>query len=199
MEQDRSNELDAKVTHQILQEVLEGADITPEAAQFADRIASFYLSHIATRASAISKTDSVLSEHVIASLIVNGTGDYVPVFHNAIETADKESGDKSESLLHKRKRSSFCRKVRDVVSEIPAGKVMTYKEVAAAAGSPSAYRAVGSIMHNNDNPKEVPCHRVVACDGSLAGYGYGGIKVKKTILEAEGVAFNGDKVKLNNK
>lgn len=85
------------------------------------------------------------------------------------------------------KTATFTERVREVVSKIPKGKVMTYKEVAAAAGSPNASRAVGSIMSKNRDTKKVPCHRVIRSDGKLGGYALGGIEKKRALLEKEGV------------
>ena len=84
-----------------------------------------------------------------------------------------------------RTASSFQRKVYQVVKKIPSGKVMTYKQVAEAAGSPRAYRAVGNILNKNYNP-EIPCHRVVRSDGQAGGYNRGGEKEKMKILKKEG-------------
>ena len=80
----------------------------------------------------------------------------------------------------------FKEKVLEVVSKIPRGKTMSYAEVAKAAGSPKAYRAVGNIMHNNPDPKRVPCHRVIMSDGTAGGYA-GGTKKKIALLQKEGV------------
>ncbi len=80
----------------------------------------------------------------------------------------------------------FKEKVLKVVSQIPRGKTMSYAEVAKAAGSPRAYRAVGNIMHNNPDPKRVPCHRVIKSDGTAGGYA-GGTKKKIALLKKEGV------------
>ncbi len=81
--------------------------------------------------------------------------------------------------------NDFTQKVLKVVGKIPRGKVMSYGEVAAAAGSPGAARAVGNIMMNNEDPK-IPCHRVIKSDGSLGGYnGLQGTKHK--LLLKEGV------------
>jgi methylated-DNA-[protein]-cysteine S-methyltransferase len=68
---------------------------------------------------------------------------------------------------------------------IPYGETCTYADLARAVGRPQAYRAVG--MANNRNPIAivVPCHRVIASDGSLCGYG-GGLAVKQKLLELEG-------------
>jgi O-6-methylguanine DNA methyltransferase len=69
--------------------------------------------------------------------------------------------------------------------EIPYGETRTYAHIAAAVGKPAAFRAVG--MANNRNPVAivVPCHRVIASDGTLCGYG-GGLHFKRKLLELEG-------------
>lgn len=82
-------------------------------------------------------------------------------------------------------KNTFREKVYKVVSKIPKGELLSYKEVAIKAGSPLAFRAVGNIMHNNPDPKKVPCHRVVASGYKLGGYAWGtDAKIKK--LAAEG-------------
>jgi methylated-DNA-[protein]-cysteine S-methyltransferase len=79
----------------------------------------------------------------------------------------------------------FSEKVYEVVSKIPSGKTLTYKEVAIKTGNPKAYRAVGNILNKNYNPN-IPCHRVVRSDGKTGGYNRGADeKVKK--LKYEGV------------
>lgn len=93
---------------------------------------------------------------------------------------------------------NFKEKVYDITSKIPKGKVMTYGQIAREVGSPGAARAVGLLMKNNPNAPIVPCHRVVASDGSLTGYsGKGGLSQKKEMLENEGVVFKKDKVDLD--
>lgn len=69
--------------------------------------------------------------------------------------------------------------------DIPYGETRTYRDIALAIGHPRAFRAVG--MSNNRNPIAivVPCHRVIASDGSLCGYG-GGLDIKRKLLELEG-------------
>lgn len=79
----------------------------------------------------------------------------------------------------------FAEKVRDVVRKIPKGKTMTYREVAARAGSMGAARAVGTIMANN-YLSDVPCHRVIRSDGKIGEYNRGGPAVKRKLLVAEG-------------
>ncbi len=84
-----------------------------------------------------------------------------------------------------KKEKSFTERVRDVVRNIPKGKVMTYKEVAEKAGSPNASRAVGMIMSKNFDPA-IPCHRVIRSDGKMGGYNRGGVSKKLKILTVEG-------------
>src|SRR5882762_6820139 len=68
---------------------------------------------------------------------------------------------------------------------IPYGETRTYADIARVVGQPQAFRAVG--MANNRNPIAivVPCHRVIASDGTLCGYG-GGLDVKRKLLDLEG-------------
>jgi O-6-methylguanine DNA methyltransferase len=68
---------------------------------------------------------------------------------------------------------------------IPYGETRTYAGIARAVGKANAFRAVG--LANNRNPIAivVPCHRVIASDGTLCGYG-GGLDVKRRLLELEG-------------
>ena len=92
---------------------------------------------------------------------------------------------------------SFKEDVYMVVRKIKPGCVATYGEIAQMVGKPGAARAVGNALHvnpyewgSNEIPRElwVPCHRVVAKDGSLArGFGFGGCEEQKIRLEAEGV------------
>lgn len=81
-------------------------------------------------------------------------------------------------------KKSFGDKVRDIVRAIPKGKTMTYKQVATKAGNPRAARAVGAVMRSNYNP-DIPCHRVIASDGSMRGYNRGGVARKAAILREE--------------
>ena len=85
-------------------------------------------------------------------------------------------------------KNSFTDSVKYIVANIPKGQVMTYKEVAVAAGNPKAARAVANIMAANYNP-DVPCHRVIRSDGGLGGYNRGGVTVKARILKEEGVVL----------
>ncbi len=68
---------------------------------------------------------------------------------------------------------------------IPYGDTLTYGELAQAIGIPKGARAVGGANGRNPIPIVVPCHRVVAADGALGGYG-GGLDLKRRLLKLEG-------------
>jgi methylated-DNA-[protein]-cysteine S-methyltransferase len=70
------------------------------------------------------------------------------------------------------------------VRRIPPGRVATYGDIAALAGSPRAWRAVGTIMRESGDPS-TPAHRVIAAGGALGGYG-GNLQLKRELLRAEG-------------
>ena len=70
---------------------------------------------------------------------------------------------------------------------IPFGKTISYGQQAANIKKPKAFRAVGSANGKNPIPIIVPCHRVVASDGSLGGYSLG-LRMKKQLLALEGVS-----------
>ena len=92
-------------------------------------------------------------------------------------------------------RSPFQQKVLRKLHEIPRGAVISYQALGAAAGAPKGARAVGNAMHNNPVPIYVPCHRVIASDGGLGGYG-GGAARKVQLLRSEGFALRDEDVRL---
>lgn len=82
----------------------------------------------------------------------------------------------------------ISQRVYDLLTKVPKGKVVTYKQLALAAGT--GPRAIGRILHHNVEPETYPCHRCIKSDGSLAsGYAFGGLDVQRQLLEAEGVVF----------
>lgn len=88
---------------------------------------------------------------------------------------------------------SVFKKIYDVVSKIPEGKVSTYGQVAMLAGNPRWARVVGYALHNNPAPGIIPCHRVVNREGRPApAFAFGGEDVQKKLLEDEGITFNED-------
>lgn len=86
---------------------------------------------------------------------------------------------------------SFKDKVLQVVSKIPLGSTLSYKEVAKMAGSPKAYRAVGNILSKNYNPN-IPCHRVVKSNGDCGGYNRGQDSKAKLLEQERIVTLRGN-------
>jgi methylated-DNA-[protein]-cysteine S-methyltransferase len=80
----------------------------------------------------------------------------------------------------------FRANVLRATAAIPFGSVSSYREIAAAAGSPNAYRAAGNALGSNPIPIVVPCHRVLHAGGGLGGY-TGGLERKRYLLGLEGV------------
>jgi len=87
--------------------------------------------------------------------------------------------------LDLRAKGRFVRHVLRACAQIPYGETRSYGELAAMADKPAAARAVGQVMARNPLPLFVPCHRVIAADGSLGGFG-GGLEMKRRLLRLEG-------------
>ncbi|KKS89357.1 MAG: Methylated-DNA/protein-cysteine methyltransferase [Parcubacteria group bacterium GW2011_GWF2_43_11] len=90
----------------------------------------------------------------------------------------------------------FQEKIYKVVKEIPRGGVLTYKQVARAAGYPRAFRAVGNTLNKNINTK-IPCHRVVRSDGRISGYRKG-VRRKVYLLKKEGVLIVNQRLNISS-
>lgn len=87
--------------------------------------------------------------------------------------------------------AQFKERVYALVAQIPAGKFMTYGQIAALCGEPRAAWEVGQIAHNG--PTDLPWQRVVNKQGGLAvGWPDGGQAAHRAILEAEGVVVGDD-------
>ncbi len=101
-------------------------------------------------------------------------------------------GERTEINVHADLTSAteFQRRVLEETSKIPRGQIATYAEIAKRIGKPKASRAVGQALRRNPIPIVVPCHRVVASDGTLGGYsGRMGDERKVHLLKLEGVVF----------
>jgi methylated-DNA-[protein]-cysteine S-methyltransferase len=83
--------------------------------------------------------------------------------------------------------TAFQKTVWNALCAIPAGQTVSYAQLAARIGRPTAVRAVGLANGSNPVALIVPCHRVIGSNGSLTGYG-GGLHRKRWLLEHEGVA-----------
>lgn len=86
---------------------------------------------------------------------------------------------------------SPAERVYGILCSVPRGTVVTYSDLARAAGIENGQRAVGRIMAANPYPGIVPCHRVVRSDGRIGGYAYGA-ESKAAMLRKEGVEVGGD-------
>ena len=82
----------------------------------------------------------------------------------------------------------FQQKVWAALRAIPYGQVCSYKDLARSAGCPRGFQAVGQANRRNPIPILIPCHRVIAADGSAGGYG-GGSELKRALLAIEGVCL----------
>jgi O-6-methylguanine DNA methyltransferase len=86
--------------------------------------------------------------------------------------------------------TSFSRKVLLYLRKVPPSMVISYGALAARAGSPRAARAVGAILARNPLPIILPCHRVIAADGTLGGFSGGrreeALRLKDSLLRYEG-------------
>jgi methylated-DNA-[protein]-cysteine S-methyltransferase len=78
----------------------------------------------------------------------------------------------------------FQQSVWSALREIPYGETRSYADIAREVGRPNAVRAVGAANGSNPLAIVVPCHRVIASDGRLAGYG-GGVSLKARLLAME--------------
>jgi methylated-DNA-[protein]-cysteine S-methyltransferase len=81
--------------------------------------------------------------------------------------------------------TEFERAVWTQLCRIPAGTTISYTELATRVGSPRGSRAAGQANGRNPVALFVPCHRVIAADGTLGGYG-GGLDRKRRLLAHEG-------------
>ena len=85
--------------------------------------------------------------------------------------------------------TEFQLRVWRALSEIPYGAVRSYADVARAVGRPGAARAVGGAVGSNPLPIVIPCHRVIASDGTIGGFS-GGLAIKHRLLAIEGAELD---------
>jgi len=91
---------------------------------------------------------------------------------------------KLENLQLDLEGTPFQKKVWEALRRIPHGQTRSYQDIARQVGKPRAARAVGAACGANRIGILVPCHRVLASDGSLGGYGWG-LQVKQALLDLE--------------
>ncbi len=120
-------------------------------------------------------------------------------FLKDLATAETEDGSKqSESENELDVLAPFTRSVIETIRSIPEGKIMSYGQVAAVAGSPRGARQVVRILHSMSRKYGLPWHRVVNIRGEIALDEHGGGGEQQERLEAEGVEFGiGGRIDLN--
>ena len=91
-------------------------------------------------------------------------------------------------------RPAWDRRVLDAVSGVPWGRTASYGQIAHRIGAPRAARAVGGALGRNPIGMLIPCHRVIAADGTIGGYGGDGwgareerLAIKRAMLVREGI------------
>ncbi len=105
------------------------------------------------------------------------------------QLAEYFAGQRTEfSLFFLYNGTDFQRQVWSKLSEIPYGKAVTYGQLAAAIGQPTACRAVANAVGQNPYLILLPCHRVVSADG-IGGFS-AGLEAKKQLLTLEGINFS---------
>ena len=85
--------------------------------------------------------------------------------------------------------TSFHQRVVAIIKKIPKGKVATYGQIAALAGSPRAVRQVVRILHSSSQKEQLPWHRVVNRQGRISLKPGSGYEIQKALLKEEGVTF----------
>lgn len=101
-----------------------------------------------------------------------------------------EAQDFRDVVLDLERTGGFAKQVYIAARAIPAGRTLTYGQLAEAAGHPGAARAAGRAMAQNSIPLIIPCHRVVAANRKPGGFSaHGGLATKAAMLKAEGVVL----------
>ena len=120
---------------------------------------------------------------------LDGADDDPGVFTQVVECLNRyASGDLTaldEIVLDFSRVTPFFSAAWNACRSIPPGETRSYAWLAAEAGSPLAMRAAGQSMARNRFSLIIPCHRVIASDGGLGGYGGGGLGVKARLLQME--------------
>ena len=119
-----------------------------------------------------------------AELVAAGE-DFRALFAQVVEAVE-QPGPGSAAIPLDVKGTAFQQRVWEELRRIPHGETRSYGELAAALGNPKASRAVGGANGANHVAVLIPCHRVIAADGTLGGYAYG-LAIKAELLRREGI------------
>ena len=109
----------------------------------------------------------------------------IPIISDLI--ADYFAGDFSAlgGIKVRQPGEKFSQAIWKAMRKIPAGKTLSYSDLAARAGSPAAVRAAGTACGRNLIAPIIPCHRIIKSGGALGNYGYG-LETKDWLLRHEG-------------
>jgi methylated-DNA-protein-cysteine methyltransferase-like protein len=88
--------------------------------------------------------------------------------------------------------SAFTARAVEIIRSIPKGKVATYGQIAAAAGSPLGARQVVRLLHSLSDKENLPWHRVINSQGRIALAAGGGLELQRVMLESEGIKVEED-------
>lgn len=128
----------------------------------------------------------------LTALVYGDYGNYddIPLFRETRRQLEEYFSRRRQTfqLPLKSVGSDFQQKVWDQLDQIPYGTVISYRELADRVGVPQGFQAVGQANGRNPFPILVPCHRVIAANGTLGGYS-GGVERKRFLLRLEGAAF----------
>jgi AraC family transcriptional regulator of adaptative response/methylated-DNA-[protein]-cysteine methyltransferase len=111
-----------------------------------------------------------------------GGADFAAVVKQVVDAVERPGA--AHNIALDVQGTAFQEAVWQQLQAIPPGETCSYAELAAAVGRPKAYRAAGSANGANNIAVLIPCHRVVASDGSLGGYAYG-LEIKQKLIDAE--------------
>ena len=143
---------------------------------------------------AFGESDAELAEEVARRFpradILEAEGEHRAWVEAVVELVDAGHGPDSGAAMALPLDVSgtvFQRQVWTALREIAPGTTVTYSQLAAAIGRPTATRAVAAACGANPTAVVVPCHRVIGADGSLTGYRWG-VERKRVLLEREGAA-----------
>ena len=113
--------------------------------------------------------------------------DVARAIEEIVALIDGEPRDLASVALDMEDVGEFERRVYETARTVPPGETITYGEIADRIGERGAAQAVGRALGRNPFPLVVPCHRVLAADGSLRGFSApGGIETKRRMLAIEG-------------
>ena len=116
--------------------------------------------------------------------IAEATPEFAGTIARVVAMVDNPAAHHTTDLPLDIRGTAFQRRVWEILRDIPAGKTRTYTQIAAQLGKPSAVRAVAGACAANALAIAIPCHRVVAANGGLAGYRWG-IERKRALLDRE--------------